>query len=276
MRDQGKESGAGGDGVAARVASVVSIEDAPGPDLSVVIPIHNESGNIVDLIEEIVAILGGGVVYEIVVVDDGSSDDSADLVRRSTEPLAGLRLVCHADRRGQSAALLSGVRAARAPWIATLDGDGQNDPADIPKLLQARDRAAQSGTPLQLVGGRRANRRDRWHKRASSNVANAVRRRFLGDDTPDTGCGLKLFQRSAFLGLPHFDHFHRFLAALIRRQGGAIISVDVNHRPRRAGTSHYGVFDRLWVGVVDLFGVMWLQRRSLDPGDPERGSAPEE
>jgi dolichol-phosphate mannosyltransferase len=189
--------------------------------------------------------------------------------------MAVLRLVRHARRRGQSAALLSGVRAARGPWIATLDGDGQNDPADIPALLAARDKAAESGQALQLIGGRRVNRRDRWLKRFSSKVANAVRRRLLGDATPDTGCGLKLFPRAAFLALPHFDHFHRFLPALIQRQGGAVISVDVSHRPRRAGRSHYGVFDRLWVGLFDLVGVMWLQRRAMGPDDPGAG-APKE
>ena len=275
MRDQGKAARALNGGAKPLTADERKIVGVPRPHLSVVIPVHNEAENIVDLIEEITSALAGAVDFEIIVVDDGSSDDSAPRVRGAAESMAVLRLVRHARRRGQSAALLSGVRAARGPWIATLDGDGQNDPADIPALLAARDKAAESGQALQLIGGRRVNRRDRWLKRFSSKVANAVRRRLLGDATPDTGCGLKLFPRAAFLALPHFDHFHRFLPALIQRQGGAVISVDVSHRPRRAGRSHYGVFDRLWVGLFDLVGVMWLQRRAMGPDDPGAG-APKE
>jgi dolichol-phosphate mannosyltransferase len=275
MRDQGKAARALNGGAEPLTADERKIVGVPRPHLSVVIPVHNEAENIVDLIEEITSALAGAVDFEIIVVDDGSSDDSAPRVRGAAESMAVLRLVRHARRRGQSAALLSGVRAARGPWIATLDGDGQNDPADIPALLAARDKAAESGQALQLIGGRRVNRRDRWLKRFSSKVANAVRRRLLGDATPDTGCGLKLFPRAAFLALPHFDHFHRFLPALIQRQGGAVISVDVSHRPRRAGRSHYGVFDRLWVGLFDLVGVMWLQRRAMGPDDPGAG-APKE
>lgn len=275
MRDQGKAARAPNGGAEPLTADERKIVGVPRPHLSVVIPVHNEAENIVDLIEEITSALAGAVDFEIIVVDDGSSDDSAPRVRGAAESMAVLRLVRHARRRGQSAALLSGVRAARGPWIATLDGDGQNDPADIPALLAARDKAAESGQALQLIGGRRVNRRDRWLKRFSSKVANAVRRRLLGDATPDTGCGLKLFPRAAFLALPHFDHFHRFLPALIQRQGGAVISVDVSHRPRRAGRSHYGVFDRLWVGLFDLVGVMWLQRRAMGPDDPGAG-APKE
>jgi dolichol-phosphate mannosyltransferase len=163
--------------------------------------------------------------------------------------------------RGQSFAILTGVRAARAPWIATLDGDGQNDPADITKLLAAREGVAPGGRGPLLLAGFRRRRRDSWLKRLSSRVANGVRGRLVGDRTPDTGCGLKLFEREALLALPHFDHMHRFLPALFLRAGGQVVSVEVGHRPRTRGTSHYGMFDRLWVGIVDMIGVMWLIRR---------------
>ena len=160
------------------------------------------------------------------------------------------------------------MRAARGEWVATLDGDGQNDPADIPKLLAARD-SARAAT-LWLIAGYRKTRRDTWLKRLSSRIANAVRSNLLGDATPDTGCGLKLVARAAYLELPFFDHMHRFLPALVQRNGGATISVEVNHRPRTRGTSNYGLFDRLWVGIVDLVGVMWLKRRVRRPRVSER------
>jgi dolichol-phosphate mannosyltransferase len=173
-------------------------------------------------------------------------------------------VVRHQAPQGQSFAVATGVRAARGRWIATLDGDGQNDPADIPRLLAARDAAGASaaspGGPLLLAGYRKA-RSDSWLKRVSSRVANGVRGRLLGDSTPDTGCGLKLFEREAFLALPHFDHMHRFLPALFLRAGGSVISVEVGHRPRTRGRSHYGVMNRLWVGIVDIFGVLWLMKR---------------
>jgi dolichol-phosphate mannosyltransferase len=169
----------------------------------------------------------------------------------------------HKASCGQSMAIHTGVKAARAPWIATLDADGQNDPADIPKLWEVA-RAALPSPPL-LVAGHRTRRRDTWSKRAASRLANAIRRRLLGDGTPDTGCGLKLFRRDLFLELPAFDHMHRFLPALVLRQGGTVVSVPVNHRPRERGRSNYGVLDRLWVGIVDLCGVMWLRRRAKRP-----------
>jgi dolichol-phosphate mannosyltransferase len=156
------------------------------------------------------------------------------------------------------------VRAARGEWIATLDGDGQNDPADIAKLVAARD-AADAASNLWLVTGYRRRRQDAWLKRFSSRVANGVRSRLLGDATPDTGCGLKLILRQAVLELPVFDHMHRFLPALIQRNGGATLSVEVNHRPRTRGRSNYGVFDRLWIGIIDLIGMLWLKRRALRP-----------
>lgn len=236
------------------------------PDLSIVIPVHNESANIADLLAEIVDVMGEDANYEVIVVDDASDDQTPELLRKIGQAMPALRTVRHASRRGQSAGLLSGVRAARAAWVATLDGDGQNDPADIPLLLAARDR---EGAPanLHMVAGHRANRHDNWLRRASSRIANGVRGWALRDAIPDSGCGLKLFSRAAFVALPHFDHYHRFLPALIQRNGGAVVSVAVNHRPRGGGRSHYGVFNRLWIGVIDLFGVMWLRRRSLYDAD---------
>jgi glycosyltransferase involved in cell wall biosynthesis len=200
--------------------------------------------------------------YEIVYVDDGSSDATVAEIHGQQRRLACLRLVRHRVSCGQSAAIRSGVKAAAGAWIATLDGDGQNDPADIPLLWQIAREAADDRL---LVAGRRARRRDSRSKRLASRVANAVRRRLLHDDTPDTGCGLKLFPRALFLDLPYFDHMHRFLPALVLREGGRVRSVAVNHRPRRSGRSNYGVVDRLWVGIVDLAGVMWLRRRGVRP-----------
>src|SRR5438105_868908 len=232
-------------------------------DLSVVIPVKNEAGNIAPLVAEIAAALDGLVDYEIVFVDDGSADATAAEIRHLQASLPRLRLVRHSAACGQSAAIRSGVRAAQGRWIATLDGDGQNDPADIPALWHI----AQGSPPLPplLLAGHRAHRQDSWSKRRASLLANAVRRRLLHDDTPDTGCGLKLFPRALFLDLPYFDHMHRFLPALVLREGGIVRSLRVNHRPRRRGVSKYGVFDRLGVGVVDLLGVMWLKRRAAQP-----------
>jgi dolichol-phosphate mannosyltransferase len=233
-------------------------------DLSIVIPVKNEAGNIAPLVAEIGAALDGtSVGYEIVYVDDGSTDATAAEIVRLRTAYPRLRLVSHAKSCGQSAAVRTGVRAARAPWIATLDGDGQNDPADIPSLWQIA-RAAPALPPL-LIAGHRARRQDSWSKRRASKIANAIRRRMLHDNTPDTGCGLKLFPRALFLDLPYFDHMHRFLPALVLREGGVVRSLPVNHRPRERGASKYGVFDRLWVGIADLFGVMWLRRRQTLP-----------
>jgi dolichol-phosphate mannosyltransferase len=232
-------------------------------NLSVVIPVRNEAPNIAPLVAEIRAALDGRLDYEIIYVDDGSSDDTASVIRGLARDFPRLKLVRHARSCGQSTAVRTGVKAARAPWIATLDGDGQNDPADIPRLWEIA-RTAPPIPPL-LVAGYRQTRRDSAIKRVSSRLANAVRARLLGDGTPDTGCGLKLFQRELFLELPFFDHIHRFLPALVQREGGRTVSVVVNHRPRARGTSNYGTFDRLWVGITDLLGVMWLKRRARNP-----------
>lgn len=233
-------------------------------DLSVVVPVFNEADNIRPLLEEIRTALEGHLDYEVIYVDDGSRDETLAVLRDCKYEFPRLRVLVHAAGCGQSAAIRSGVKAARAPWIATLDGDGQNDPADIPNLW-ARLRADSGDPPLWLIAGWRRRRRDTAVKRLASRVANGVRRRLLGDDTPDTGCGLKLFRRDVFLELPWFDHMHRFLPALVQRAGGRVVSVTVHHRPRARGQSKYGVFDRLWVGIVDLFGVSWLQRRAQRP-----------
>jgi dolichol-phosphate mannosyltransferase len=251
-------------------------------DLSVVIPVKNEAGNIAPLVAEIAAALASGlegrVGYEIVYVDDGSDDATGAEIRRLQASLPQLRLVHHAKSCGQSAAIRSGVKAARGRWIATLDGDGQNDPADIPTLWRLAQGMANesSAMPPLLIAGHRARRRDSWSKRQASRIANAVRRRLLHDDTPDTGCGLKLFPRALFLDLPYFDHMHRFLPALVLREGGIVHSVPVNHRPRQRGTSKYGVFDRLLVGIADLAGVMWLRRRAARPLPVEDAASPEQ
>ncbi len=240
-------------------------------DLSVVIPVKNEAGNIAPLVAEITAALDGLADYEIVYVDDGSDDATAAEIRRLQLSVPVLRLVRHAKSCGQSVAVRSGVKAARGAWIATLDGDGQNDPADIPALWR-QARAAPAVPPL-LLAGHRAKRRDTWSKRQASRIANGIRRRMLHDDTPDTGCGLKLFPRALFLDLPAFDHMHRFLPALVLREGGVVRSVPVNHRPRQRGVSKYGVLDRLAVGIADLLGVMWLRRRGARPQLIEDGMA---
>jgi dolichol-phosphate mannosyltransferase len=229
-------------------------------DMSVVVPVKDEAQNIASLVTEIARALDGLVSYEIIYVDDGSSDATAAEILRLGRHV---RLLRHAESCGQSAAIRTGVRAARAAWVATLDGDGQNDPADLPHLWRIAS-TAPADSPL-LIAGHRRNRQDTWSKRVASRIANRIRARLLGDDTPDTGCGLKLFSRALFLELPDFDHMHRFLPALVLRAGGKVRSVPVNHRPRGRGVSKYGVLDRLGVGIVDLLGVLWLQRRGVRP-----------
>jgi dolichol-phosphate mannosyltransferase len=226
----------------------------------VVVPIKDEADNIVPLLQEIQASLSGLADFEIIYVDDGSSDGSAQQLLQAQQRFVELRVIRHRQSCGQSTALRTGVAAARHAWIVTLDGDGQNDPADIPKLL-AELVSRRHPPSLALVAGWRARRNDGALRRLSSRVANGVRGALLGDCTPDTGCGLKLFSRELYLRLPFFDHQHRFLPALFLREGAQVISVPVNHRARTRGRSKYGVHNRLWVGIVDLFGVMWLNRR---------------
>ena len=228
-------------------------------DFSVVVPVCNEAENVEPLAREIDAALNSRS-YEMIFIDDGSTDETAAILKKLKTSLPALRVLSHSFRSGQSAAVASGVRAARAPWVATLDGDGQNDPADIPKLIAARD--APEGRGVQLfMGNRKASRKDTAFRKLQSSVANGVRSSLLGDGTPDTGCGIKLFSRDVFMDLPRFDHMHRFLPALFQRHGARVISVPVSHRPRMRGTSKYGMLNRLWVGIVDIGGVMWLRRR---------------
>ena len=233
------------------------------PQLSVVVPVHNEEENIAPLVEEIRTALAGRS-YEILYVDDGSTDRSLELLLELAERYPELRVLAHERSCGQSTAIRTGVKAARAAWVATLDGDGQNDPADIPLLLELVEDPKRDPR-LKLINGHRHRRRDTWVKRISSRVANFVRRSLLHDDTPDSGCGLKLFSREAWLDLPFFDHIHRFTPALFLANGHQVRSVKVNHRPRTRGRSKYGIHNRLWVGIVDLFGVLWLLRRTTRP-----------
>ncbi len=230
------------------------------PEISVVVPVCNEVENLAPLAREIAAALRGRIVFEMIFVDDGSTDGTAQAALQArAEGLTELRLLRHSFRSGQSAAVRSGTVAARGPWIATLDGDGQNDPADIPALIAARDQAQNAG--VMLFMGNRVSRRDTWLRWLSSRIANGVRGGMLGDGTPDTGCGIKLYHRETFLALPAFDHMHRFLPALFQRAGSKVVSIPVSHRPRTRGSSKYGLHNRLWVGIVDLFGVMWLRAR---------------
>ena len=229
------------------------------PQLSVVVPVHNEEDNVAPLVGEIVAALRDRIAFEIVYVDDASTDATLARLQELQRELPELRVVRHVSNAGQSTAVRNGVRASRAPWIATLDGDGQNDPADIPKLLAQRDAAP---ADIKLFAGWRVHRQDSGSKRWASKWANAIRARMLRDETPDTGCGIKLFEREAFLELPYFDHMHRYLPALMQRAGWKTVSVPVNHRHRTAGVSKYNNLNRAVVGIRDLRGVAWLIARS--------------
>lgn len=237
-----------------------------GIELSVVIPVFDERDNIVPLVQETVAILAGRCRFEIVCVDDHSADGTSAVLRDLARVTPSLRALMHVRRRGQSAALRTGIKAARGAWIVTMDGDGQNDPADIPGLLARRDTAAQD---VKLFVGWRVNRKDSASKRWASRCANGIRGALLRDRTPDTGCGLKLFERDAFLDLPYFDHMHRYLPALMQRSGWKTTSVPVRHRPRLTGHSKYGNLARAIAGLYDLVGVTWLIRRSSVDGARE-------
>ena len=228
------------------------------PAVSVVVPVRNEAGNLAPLIGEIARALEGEWPFEVVYVDDGSSDGTGAELRRLMAQYPWLRRVRHAQSCGQSAAVRTGVAAARGALVATIDGDGQNDPAFIPAML----RALEAGAPrVALIAGQRVGRKASGFKKFQSRIANGVRGALLRDGTRDSGCGLKAFRRDVFLRLPYFDGLHRFLPALVKREGFAIGYVDVVDRPRGAGVSNYGMWDRLWVGILDLAGVWWLIRR---------------
>lgn len=232
-------------------------------EIAVVVPVHNEAENIRPLIEEISAALEDVANYEIVYVNDGSTDDTAAKLLELMAEQPRLSVYKHERACGQSAAIATGIKFARATFIATLDGDGQNDPADIPALFAKLKEAPDPD--LLLVAGWRAKRKDTEWKRFQSKLANGVRQRLLGDRTPDTGCGLKVFTRTAFMDMPRFDHMHRYLPALMIRRGGDVTSVEVNHRHRERGISKYGMWDRLSVAVRDVLGVMWLAARGSKP-----------
>jgi len=228
------------------------------PRVSIIVPVRNEAQNVLPLLEEIERACTPLAPYEVVYVDDGSRDATpAELsLARASRPW--LRILRHETSCGQSAAIRTGVLAARAPLVVTLDGDGQNDPSFIPKLVTALDTA---GEGTGLAAGQRVGRKATGFKRFQSRVANTVRAAILKDATRDTGCGLKAFRREVFLALPYFDALHRFMPALVKREGFRVVHVDVIDRPRLAGRSNYGFFDRLWVGIMDLVGVWWLIRR---------------
>jgi dolichol-phosphate mannosyltransferase len=230
----------------------------PAPTVSIVVPVRNEAENVAPLVEEIAAALDGRWHYEIVYVDDGSSDATGERLAAIMARRGNVRQIRHEKSSGQSAAVRTGVRAARGAIVATLDGDGQNNPAFLPDLITAIENG---GTRVGLAAGQRVGRKDTGFKKFQSRIANGVRSRVLSDGTRDTGCGLKALRREVFLSLPYFDGLHRFLPALVRREGYDIAYVDVIDRPRRSGVSNYGFFDRLWIGIMDLAGVWWLIRR---------------
>ncbi len=227
-------------------------------NVSIVVPVRNEQGNLATLIGEIEAALSSHAPFEIIYVNDGSNDGTAAELARLAQSRRHLRVLTHAKSCGQSAAVRTGVRAARSDVIVTLDGDGQNDPTFIPGMLA---KLAEEGRSWGLVQGQRKGRKDTGFKKLQSRVANGVRSWALRDGTRDTGCGLKCFPREVYLSLPYFDALHRFMPALVRREGHSIAYVDVVDRPRQTGVSNYGFFDRLWVGIIDLAGVRWLIRR---------------
>jgi dolichol-phosphate mannosyltransferase len=226
--------------------------------VSIVVPVRNEAENVAPLIAEIAAALDGRWRYEIIYVNDGSTDATAERLGVIMQQRGNLRQLHHAISSGQSAAVRSGVRAARGAIVATLDGDGQNNPAFLPDLILALQNG---GERVGLAAGQRVGRKDTGFKKIQSRIANGVRKAILRDGTRDTGCGLKAFRREVFLAMPYFDGLHRFLPALMRREGYQIAYVDVVDRPRHSGVSNYGFFDRLWIGIMDLAGVWWLIRR---------------
>lgn len=233
-------------------------------DISVVVPVHNESGAIEQLVQEISDALQG-YAFEIIVVDDLSKDNTLQVLQMAKSKFPQLRVFAHQNNAGQSAAIISGVRNARAPVIGTLDGDGQNDPKDLPKLLRTLTRAdAPNG--LAMVAGMRLKRQDSDAKKYASKIANTVRQFLLNDDAIDSGCGIKVVKRDVFLTLPYFDHMHRYMAALIKQSGLSVEFLEVHHRARETGASKYTNFGRLLAALSDLFGVIWLSTRHRNSG----------
>lgn len=233
-------------------------------ELSVVIPVKNEAGNTGPLAAEIHAALKGRLAFEIIFIDDGSIDATHGELAALAAADPQVRVIRHRQSCGQSQATITGVASAKGMWIATLDGDGQNDPADLAKLLGERDTLGE-GAARTLFLGRRGARRDSAARRLASRIANGVRGGLLQDHTPDSGCGIKLIRRDLFLELPRFNALHRFMPALVIRAGGKVVSVPVNHRPRTRGVSKYGIVQRGLIGIVDLLGVFWLLRRNTLP-----------
>lgn len=239
-------------------------------DLTIVVPVQDEAGNLTPLMDEIKAALDGVMAWEVVFVDDGSKDGSADEMARLAAENNNVRVVSHRKNCGKSRALISAIRVAAGPMIVTIDGDGQDNPAEIP-LFWAKVTAGGQPNLNLVVSGWRKNRKDGTWRMLISRFANKLRSTLLGDSTPDSGCGFKMFPRDKFLELPRFDNMHRFLPALFKKCGCELTTQEINQRPRTRGKSKYGTFDRAWVGFWDLMGVMWLQRRTRYPEVVERG-----
>lgn len=233
-------------------------------EISVVVPVHNESGNVEKLVAEIASAMDGRA-YEMVFVDDASTDDTRARLVALKADIPQLRVLGHRKNAGQSRAIRTGVMAARAPVIATVDGDGQNDPADLPALAALLNRP-DAPPNLALVQGRRQKRQDSAWKKFGSRLANKVRQAILKDDHDDSGCGAKAFRRDAFLMLPYFDHMHRYMPALMKAEGFGVEASPVNHRSREFGASKYTNFGRLAAAYSDLRGVLWLRKRRRLPG----------
>lgn len=233
--------------------------------ISVIIPFFNEEEAVAPLLAETAAALDG-LAFELVAVDDGSTDATGRMLRAAAQVDPRIRVVTHRRQAGQSTAIRTGVRAARHEWIVTLDGDGQNPPDQIPHLLAALGGAGRCR--IGLVQGQRTIRRDSVFKRLGSRIANGIRGGLLHDGVRDSGCGLKLFRRAAYLDLPFFDHMHRFMAAMMLREGWEVRVAEVRHRPRTSGRSKYGNLQRALVGIVDLAGAAWLISRRSRLGEP--------
>ena len=235
------------------------------PALSAVVPVHNEQGNVATLAREIHAVSESCNIQSIIFVDDNSSDETRKILQQLKSEINPLRILHHREQCGQTAAIFTGIKAADTPWVETVDGDGQNCPDDIPAMVEALKNC--KSEKVRIVNGNRNkknNRKDTFVKRLSSRIANAVRSRLLNDSVPDSGCGLKLMHRDTYLMLPYFKNLHRFTPALFIRTGAEVISVDVSHRNRSSGNSHYGLFNRLWIGIVDLLGVTWLMKKGYN------------